>query len=236
MSKISEHLKKINKFSASLYKNTWKSGQIPKQQLLLVDKAISDFKSGNGFELFDVLVRLIRNKIPLGSSILEIGCSSGYHNEVFDIAGLQLKYQGCDYSNEFIKMAKNKYSNINFKVCDAQKLNYKDKEFETTMLGGVLLHVKNWKKAIKEACRVSNKYLLIHRNPTLHIDKTTFMLKNGYGLKMFEIFFNESELFEEIYKNGFLIASVSVYGKSEIEGFDEPIFIKSYLCVKSVSN
>lgn len=198
-------------------------------QLALVKQALSDQVGGKKFELFEVINGLIKIIYNKKYSVLEIGCSSGYHNEVFKIAGLDLEYEGCDYSKEFIKLAKKMYPKIKFKICDARKLTYGNKSFDIALLDGVLLHIKNWKNALSEACRVSKKYLLIHRQPILHSNKTIYLLKKGYGIKMFEVQINEEELVNELRKNAFAVIAVKSYDPTLVKGLKEPAYIKSYL-------
>ena len=226
---ISVYSKKVKRAFLFGLDNAWKNKSIPQEQLVLVEKALEDFSSGKKFEAFDIAVNLLR-KIPTSQKkILEIGCSSGYYNQVFDIAGLNLKYEGCDYSAEFIKLAREIYPNVKFKVCNAKKLDYKERNFDITMLGGVLLHIKNWQEAIKEAARVSKRYIFIHRSPIVHLEKTLFLLKKAYGVKMFEVILSEGELLDELRKNDFGVIAVKTYNPTDLKFTSDRVYMKSYL-------
>lgn len=66
-------------------------------------------------------------------------------------------------------------------VGDSCKLPFEDGEFDTVMLIGVLHHIPDYKKAIKEACRVS-KGLVIGREPNiLNPQLCTIRYKLGLG-------------------------------------------------------
>lgn len=211
------------------YSRVWKNNDIPKRQLQLNLEELKNYKKIPPMAAAVGLVKTIAVKRP---KLLEIGCSSGYYNEVFKMVGLDVVYQGCDYSRAFIKLAKQRYPGITFRVCDATRLQYRDAEFDIAFSSGCLLHIINYQDAIKEAARVSKKYVIFHRTPILHFSPTAFTKKLGYGLEMLEILFNEDKLIELFAGNGLTIQKINTHGKFPVVGIDEPIFMKSYLCRK----
>ena len=211
------------------YNNAWKSQSIPKEQIELTKKQLPDF---HNVAPMKAAVDLLK-KIKLDEKkLLEIGCSSGYYSEVFKRAELNIKYEGCDYSESFVSLAKKSYPNINFKVCDATSLKYNNEQFDIVISGCCILHIIDYQKAIAEAVRVSSKYVIFHRTPTLHNNKTTYLTKTGYGVEMLEIFFNENELIDLFNKNNLTIKHINTHAQLNVDGINEPILMKSYLCEK----
>jgi len=229
---VSQYLKRIGKYDALAFRESWKNKGIPYKQLDLARTSLCIFNGRKPVIEFDVAVEMIKKINIAKQTILEVGCSSGYYSEVFKTSSLKLKYFGCDYSPEFIGLAKKVYPNVNFKLSDAAKLEYQSGQFDIVMLGSVLLHVVNWKKAVSEAYRVSKKYIFIHRHPVIHLFETQTFLKMGYGVKMFEIIFNEAEFLDFLYQKGLGVISIRSYQPHEIAGIDERVFTNSYLAVK----
>ncbi|MCK4386480.1 MAG: class I SAM-dependent methyltransferase [Candidatus Pacebacteria bacterium] len=219
------NLKELKK----IYNNTWKNNSIPLKQLKITEKELPNFINNTNMKFCVALIKKTNLKTP---NLLEIGCSTGYFSEIFKRTGIKGKYEGCDYSKEFIKIAKQKYSNIPFTINDATKLNYENKKFDIVISGCCLLHIINYQKAISEAVRVSKEFVIFYRTPILHLKKTIFTKKIGYDLEMLEILFNENELIDLFLKNGLLIQSVKTHSRSFIKEINEPVFVKSYLCKK----
>jgi len=210
--------------------NVWQNDFIAKKQTAKVEEQIENYNSIAPMKVAVDLIKKIDLKNP---SLLEIGCSSGYYSEIFKKAGIDVVYHGCDYSEEFIKIAKQKYPDIDFKVSDAINLkNYNDNQFDIVISGCCILHIIDYPKAISESARVSNKYVLFHRTPILHENKTLFAEKIGYGSNMIEIFFNEEELINLFNKNGLVVQNINTHAKFPVNGLGEHVFMKSYLCKK----
>ena len=104
--------------------NAWQSDLLPQRQRDLVEAQLHKYRAGARIDVFDVFVQSVRAlpQLSAGMSLLEIGCSSGFYSEVLHIAGLGLTYTGCDYSDAFIQLAREKYPTIAFDVEDATAL------------------------------------------------------------------------------------------------------------------
>ena len=92
-----------------------------------------------------------------GGRILDIGCNTG---EMF---------AGMDGIADFMGVDTDKFQlpsayNLGFKIANAEKLPFKDKEFHMSVLSEVIEHTKNPVKAIKEAIRVANRVLITTPN------------------------------------------------------------------------
>lgn len=209
--------------------DVWKNDSIPTQQQKITEKQLPSFEEVRHMK---VLVDLVREADLSSPSLLEIGCSSGYFSEIFEKSSLHVKYTGCDYSPEFINVAKKCYPAVPFHVCDTTSLPYKDNAFDIVVSGCCILHVVDYEKAIAESARTSKEFVIFQRTPVLHERMTTFTKKSGYGLPMMEIFFNEEELVRLFSKNCLLVQKIITIGSMRIQGIEEPIFLKSYLCKK----
>lgn len=73
----------------------------------------------------------------------------------------EFKYKGTDYSRQMIKTAKKLFPKGNFEVQDARKLSEKDDSWDCVLLMHALDHLDDYRSAIKEAARVSKKYVCI---------------------------------------------------------------------------
>lgn len=211
------------------FSDVWKNDQFPKKQWHIVEKQLANPENVPHFRVAVDLVKETNLKNP---SILEIGCSSGYLSQIFKKAGLAADYQGCDYSPAFIKFAKLKYPHIKFHIAEATSLPFKSNQFDIVISGGCLLHIVEYKKAIKEAARVAGRFIIFHRTPILHINPTSYFTKIGYGEKMLEIFFSEEELYDLFADFGLQVINVRSLTQHNLTDSLEPMFVKDYLCLK----
>ncbi len=99
---------------------------------------------------FDYLCSISR-----GKKILEIGCGPGYKS--FQLAQCESKVTGIDLSDVAVKMArqiakKKGIQEIEFRVMNAEKLDFKNEVFDTICGSGILHHL-NLNKAYPEIAR-----------------------------------------------------------------------------------
>lgn len=211
------------------FSDTWKDESLPKEQMKITEKQLS----GSGsVPHIDVLVQKIKGLKMNHPTLLEIGCSTGYHYEFFKKNDVDCAYEGCDYSAPFIEEAKKIYPNVPFSVDDATALTYRDKQFNIVISGCCILHIIDYEKAIMESSRVAQDYVIFHRTPIIHHTHTMFAKKIGYGKQMVEIFFNESELVGLFAEYGLLVESVETIDFFAVKGISEPVFVKEYVCKK----
>lgn len=178
--------------------DAWKDPALPEKQFeIAVKNELESYRKGGSCLPYDAFIQCL---MKIDSSIdkpetklLEIGCSSGYYSEVMKIAGYHYEYIGVDYNPYFIEFGKKKFG-ANISVDDATKLTLPDRAFEIVVSGCCILHIPNYKAAIEEAVRVSNRYVLFHRTPINMMGRTVHYLKEAYGTKCFEIHFSEREL------------------------------------------
>lgn len=213
----------------------WQDPEIPQRQYeLFVKKQLEDYRNGQPLDVYDNIIDIIKSNIDIDESkrILEIGCSSGYYNEALKIKGVTAEYSGCDYSEVFIDFARKLYPDIDFQVQDARALTYPDGSFDIAVSGGCLLHIMDYEKAITETARVAKDYVIFHRTPVLHKKETSYFIKTAYGVKMFEIHFNERELLRLMKKNNLRLVDIITFNAAFEDSIGDFYAYKTYLCEK----
>jgi len=92
-------------------------------------------------------------------NVLDVGCGPGAYCKFFKEQGLEVL--GVDYSENTISVAKNKYSEINFKVEDGYNLSFDNKTFDLVISIGALQCLYDHEKFVNELIRVSKKFVII---------------------------------------------------------------------------
>ena len=118
-----------------------------------------------------------------GPKILDIGCGSGYFiNTLSDIYS-RYTYTGVDLNEQYLNIGRDIYNdkdNVSFHCGDAQKLDFKTDQFDIVISVNTFPHIPSIKSAIKEAIRVSRKYILIR----LLIDKELTIVKKSLDFNL----------------------------------------------------
>lgn len=216
-------------------RNSWKNSALPQRQRSLVDEQLHQYRSGAGVDVFDVFVDSIRGlpELHRGASLLEVGCSSGYYSEVIEIAGLPIRYSGCDYSEDFIRLARTKYPSITFAVEDATALNYAGSSFDIVVSGCCLLHIPEYVKALQETARVARSYAIFHRTPVVWEQPEQWYRKQAYGVDTVEIHFNEHRFLALLAEYGLeLIATHTLSKEATGSQFNHGRACRTYVCRK----
>lgn len=216
-------------------RNSWQDDALPKKQRELVEQQLKQYRAGARIDVFDVFVDSVRalpDLVP-GMSLLEIGCSSGFYSEVLDIARLPLKYTGCDYSDAFIRLAREKYPAVEFAVEDATALHYADGHFDIVVSGCCLLHIPEYAAAVAETARVARCYAMFHRTPVVWGQPEQWYRKQAYGIETVEIHFNEPEFLELLDRSGLeLLATYTLHEENLGAEHAQGYAIRTYVCRK----
>jgi ubiquinone/menaquinone biosynthesis C-methylase UbiE len=210
-------------------------GDIPARQWALVERELADYRAGGTNAAFDALVKILTHNVPAlaDRSLLEIGCSSGYYSEVLRCRGVAASYQGCDFSPAFVGLARKTYPSVRFDVEDATRLSFPSNAFDIVVSGCCLLHIAHYEKAIAEAARVSNDFVVFHRTPTLHMIGPLYYTKKAYGVEMLEIHFNEQQLVRMFVAHGLNVIDINSHASMMESGQTERLYYKTYLCRKT---
>jgi SAM-dependent methyltransferase len=213
------------KITSSMW-SAWQNASIPKKQRALVQKELSDMYRGQQPVIYNVLAEIVRPYVRDQSSILEIGCASGYYYEILEyLLGKNIKYVGVDISEHLIEMARDYYPGVIFEIADGAKLPYEDEQFEITISSTVLLHVRNYIAHIREAARVSQRYVVFHRTPICRKRETQIQSKFGYGVEMVEFRYKESDLLATFAQNGLRLLNSIEYVSNPAEDVYETTYL-----------
>ena len=87
-----------------------------------------------------------------GKKVLDWGCGTGIYAKILTKKGATVK--GIDISNKEIEIAKRENPSVEFKVANAQKLPYRNNEFDIALSALALYYTKDWNPLLKEINRV----------------------------------------------------------------------------------
>lgn len=211
----------------------WLNDDMPARQRELVDRQLAAYRYGDGVDVFDVLVRSLRS-LPNGAAsmrVLEVGCSSGYYSEVFRIAKLDVDYTGCDYSEPFVALARQRYPGLHFDVQDATMLGYADKAFDVVISGCCLLHIPDYHAAIAETARVASRFAIFHRTPVVLGQPNKYYRKLAYGVETFEVHFNEPQFQQLLVDSGLELLATHTLDENVSHGIGSAT--RTYVCRKT---
>lgn len=193
-------------------KNAWHDPSIPAQQEEIAGRELDLLKGGmeaKPFSNFLSLVRLATGSNPC--DLLEVGCGAAYYSDVLKLGGLDhVRYHGLDYSPAFRAWVKEKRPDVVFYLGDIQALPFTEPCFDIVMEGCSMLHVYRWKDVVREAARVSRKYVIFHRTPLSISGVHEHWQKEAYGVPCYEQHFCREELNEEWGRNGLSLVQESV--------------------------
>lgn len=197
----------------------WTDPSIPARQYQIVQPELETARREcvNGWcapfrALVDCLYRIPGEFFDATPRLLDIGASTGYYREVLRIAGYPVRYTACDFSRAFERFAQEKFPGIDFDVADACNLPYHDDTFDVVLSGAALMHIREYEQAIREAVRVSSRYVIFHRTPVCTHCPNRWFVKEAYGIRVLEVHFNEGALLELFHSVGLrLIHTAEVF-------------------------
>ncbi|HRE56197.1 MAG TPA: glycosyltransferase, partial [Candidatus Kapabacteria bacterium] len=188
--------------------NGWKNPDIPLRQRALVHNELQELYKGSPSRVYSIAAESMRYHLKNGSSLLEIGCSSGYYSEVLEyVLGKTFQYSGIDISESFIAMAKDYYPECSFTVADAKNLPFPKASFDIVFSSGAILYEIDYGKHIQETSRVARNVLIYHRTPICKKTSTQLLKKKAYNVETVERIFNEQEFLSLIIAEGWHLES-----------------------------
>ena len=163
-------------------------------------------------EFFNIIADIF-NHIPKEAplSLIDIGCTTGYYYEIIKFfTNHQITYHGIDYNNESISLAKKYYPNIQLNVGDATNLQIDDKLYDIVFLSGVIEHIPEYQKAINEICRISKRYIILHR---IWLTNNNMICTKGtqYFVPVIRNQYNKIDFFNLFTQNSFKIIYETPY-------------------------
>lgn len=116
------------------------------------------YGEGVGAKTRDELSAFINDE----ESVLDVGCGPGWNYDHFEKFGPKVRiYAGLDYSERFIRIARQRQPNAIFDVGDARKLQALDNTWDVVILMDCLEHTSGYEQPIAEALRVANKRIIV---------------------------------------------------------------------------
>lgn len=216
-------------------RDSWRDADLPQRQRQIVERELANYREGRSVPVFDALVDILKSNLgdTDGARLLEIGCSSGYYSEALALKGLRLAYEGCDYSESFIELARRLYPGLPFSVQDAIDLKFPDRSFDIVVSGGCLLHIPEYERAIAEAARVARRWVVFHRTPVVHLRGPITYTKKAYGVETLEIHFNEQLLLRSFARHGMRLVDANTHSIGWDVAAADAVAMKTYLCEKT---
>lgn len=216
-------------------RGAWQSRQIPLRQRRIVDEQLAGLRRGVMVPAFEALVRLVRELVacyPEGDEVtlVEIGCSSGYHAELLQHHQVPVQYAGYDYSSAFIELARAYYPDVPFGVADATALPMRESSVDIVLSGCCLLHIPDYEAAIRESARIARRFVVFHRTPVLQNAPTRHYRKRAYDVETIEIHFNEEEFVSLLARYGLTVRAVATLDVAWESGASYAT--KEYVCEK----
>lgn len=132
-------------------------------------------------------------------SLLDIACADGWFIEKLREVGYANYYHGVDITPNLIERAKVRMPKEPFEIGNAMELFFPDNSFDFVLCAGILMHIPDMQKAISEACRVANRYVMFSAYGTymesynLHDEENGFL---NYFYTMDDIEMNTPPDFE----------------------------------------
>lgn len=112
--------------------------------------------------LNNFLKTVVKTIRPLNiDSVLDVGCGEGYTLARLQKEKIGKTYEGIEYDDTAVALAKKMNPKMTIKQGDIYKLPYKSNSFDLVICTEVLEHLENPKKAYRELIRVSKKYVLL---------------------------------------------------------------------------
>jgi SAM-dependent methyltransferase len=196
---------KISNEEALKLKDNWSKDLIGELQRELVNYQLHQMKLGNPPRLFGIIKDVFNKINGTDNTILDIGCTSGYYYEIINFFyPNKFKYNGCDYNPESVKLATQYYPEINFFVDDLTNLSSNDDEYDITFLSGVIEHVPEYVKGLNELCRITKKYIVLHRI-WLQYGKTSCSKGTQFFVPVIRNHYNKLDFFDILKKNSFML-------------------------------
>ncbi len=114
-------------------------------------------------------------------NLLDIACADGWFIEQLKLRGYKLDCMGIDITPNLIRRAQKRVPGEVFLIDDAMDISLPNNYFDFVLCAGILMHLPDYKKAILEACRVSNKYVMFSTYGTYNSERYSLHdPKNGF--------------------------------------------------------
>jgi len=117
-----------------------------------------------------------------GGSVLDVGCGPAIALEGFQKHGVDVRYTGVDVTPKMIRAAKSLHPEADFHNARIESLPFENRAFTTTLCGYLLEHVEDYRSALKELLRVTDKTAVVTFFMPPHDKPTRRMVINHFFL------------------------------------------------------
>ena len=124
------------------------------------DKFTNNYEQGMLDFRKNIIDAVIERSFRIPPTLLEIACADGWFIEQLRAQGYMGIYTGIDITPSLIERAKKRMPYERFLVGDATDMDYSDNLCDFVLCAGILMHLDAWSDAVREACRVSSKYVM----------------------------------------------------------------------------
>lgn len=105
---------------------------------------------------------IIGSFINDGETVLDVGSGPGWNYDHFQQFGPDvLIYKGIDYSERFIRVAKQRHPEVRWAVGDCRQIGEIAVSWDVVLLQDCLEHTNGYEKPVREALRVAKKRVII---------------------------------------------------------------------------
>lgn len=190
--------------SDELWTDPWCNAAVAEQQMAGVKDDMASWLGGNPHAAFDPFCAVLFQTDNV-KTVLEAGCGCGQYAEVLLASGQvddDVRYHGMDASAYAINLAREHFgASGTFYQSDAACIREDDESFDLVISGSLIGHVADWHAVVGELCRVSKRYVMLHRVQCHSPDDqllTKRKTKTAYGVLMNERSFGEPELIKMV--------------------------------------
>lgn len=115
----------------------------------------------NPFQPERIAIRTILRAKEI-TSLLDAACGPAAELDGYILEEIPVQYTGLDRSKYMLNVAKQKHPKHMFIQSDIHRLPFPNNSFHAVLLKHILEHVPNYKQPIREALRVTNRYVIIN--------------------------------------------------------------------------
>lgn len=182
----------------------WKERGLAEGQNHIVQQELTDLRNGKPHYSWKALAKALHTIPGENMPLVDIGCGGGYMVEVIgQLLPGKFIYTGADFSQHMLEIANRNYPNTEYKLLDIRNIDLTDSSYDVVLSCAVLVHVPEWQQAIKELCRISKKYVVLHNTP-ISANKYWSDTKLSYdGIEILFQRFNLEDIKKIINKMGF---------------------------------
>jgi SAM-dependent methyltransferase len=167
-------------------------------------------------DLFPSEKHFLMDLILKSKSVLDVGCASGGMFVIVRSINNSIRYSGVDIAKDLISIAKQKYPEIEFQVCDGIGLPLETDSFDAVISFGTTVHDQDFENLIRESYRISGKACLfdiriVSELPTIN-DVRYGYVKDGAGLNYPYVVVNAKEFVRFLKDLTPSPAKISIYG------------------------